>query len=761
MNKRKNVSTKMNLSLLVMISVLLTGCAKANNSSVSSSSDFSSSLSSSLLSKYTVTWKNDDGSVLETDLNVEEGTLPIYDGETPIKDKTAQYSYVFKGWDKAVAKVTGDTTYTATYTSSVNSYKVTWENYDGSVIKSEMVEYGTTPSYSGERPAKAADFDHVYVFDGWNEDVAPVKGEVVYKAKYLTEDNNLLYQLSDDGGYHVSADKDNTKQDIIKSLIIPDTYDDGVNGVRDVTVVEDFIMDGSDSLTSLSIGANVEEIYGYTFVGCSLLTSVSVGNKIRHISSMAFSNTGIQTAFSKSGEDIGYLTSGDGSVKYAMFAKDGIKSVSLDEKTIAIKNYLFENNTSLTKATLNENLALIGSSVFSGCSSLSELSVGSKLSSIDYAAFDSTALISAFNSSEDDLLYLSPESDPSVSYLIASKSKLEKATLKKGTRLLATGAFSMNDSLTSVTLNDDLSFLGSSSFEKCSKLASIVIPDSVTEIRDCCFQNCGLLSSVTLPKNLDRISDSTFAKCKSLKSIELPSSLKVIGDLAFSEAGLTAVSIPNSIENIEYNAFLKCQDIVEIKMTGDNDKYQVTGNCVIEKENHTMVLGCKASVIPSDGSVKVLGKYIFSGLTDFTSVSVPSSVTEIGENCFMNCTNLTQVTLNEGLKKIDDYAFEICSNLSSLVLPSSLTSIGRQAFERCNALSSIVIPSSVTVIGPSITWAHPLGYTDIFCEATAKPDTWNKDWDQNAKAVYWYSETSNTDGKHWRYVDGVPTVWAA
>lgn len=64
---------------------------------------------------YTVTWKNYDGSVLETDAAVAYGDLPTYDGATPSRPDDETYTYTFSRWEPTVQVVTGDATYTAVF----------------------------------------------------------------------------------------------------------------------------------------------------------------------------------------------------------------------------------------------------------------------------------------------------------------------------------------------------------------------------------------------------------------------------------------------------------------------------------------------------------------------------------------------------------------------------------------------------------------------------------------------------------------------
>lgn len=139
--------------LLLTTSFSLFSCQNSVNKDSSTSSE--SSENSVEQCRYTVTWKNYDGEVLEIDENVEEGATPTYDGATPTKEASGNCTYTFKGWTPTLSAVYGDITYTATFTSQYHGESV--EGMQPTLTASGSILYGLYPqTYVSEESVIAA-----------------------------------------------------------------------------------------------------------------------------------------------------------------------------------------------------------------------------------------------------------------------------------------------------------------------------------------------------------------------------------------------------------------------------------------------------------------------------------------------------------------------------------------------------------------------------------------------------------------------------
>lgn len=148
--------------------------------------------------EYTITFKNEDGTVLQN-TKFAYGAMPEYTGATPEKTATAEYTFSFAEWDPTIAEVTGEATYTATYTPAKRSYRVTYAAGEhGSITaKTETVEYGSKPTYTEATPATG------YSFDGWYNDGAKidtetftVTGPVTLTAKFTANKYTVIFNAN-------------------------------------------------------------------------------------------------------------------------------------------------------------------------------------------------------------------------------------------------------------------------------------------------------------------------------------------------------------------------------------------------------------------------------------------------------------------------------------------------------------------------------------------------------------------------------------
>lgn len=135
-----------------------------------------------------------NGTTLQTG-PVLRNTMPTPPAN-PTRESDAQYDYSFKAWSPTIVAATENATYTATYNMALRSYTVRFLNYDGTVLQTETLDYGTTPSYKGETPTYA---DESKEFIGWDDVMRSVNCNKDYTAQYTTKTYTITVTSAGNG----------------------------------------------------------------------------------------------------------------------------------------------------------------------------------------------------------------------------------------------------------------------------------------------------------------------------------------------------------------------------------------------------------------------------------------------------------------------------------------------------------------------------------------------------------------------------------
>lgn len=121
--------------------------------------------------KYRIKFLSDDGSLLQEE-EYTFGEIPSC--PEPTKESTNDTVYTFTGWEPSIVEVKNDATYVATFSSSIRKYRVTFYNWDLSVLSDKEYEYGSPLEYEGSTPIKEKIFNYgkstTFEFVGWSSD---------------------------------------------------------------------------------------------------------------------------------------------------------------------------------------------------------------------------------------------------------------------------------------------------------------------------------------------------------------------------------------------------------------------------------------------------------------------------------------------------------------------------------------------------------------------------------------------------------------
>jgi len=394
-------------------------------------------------------------------------------------------------------------------------------------------------------------------------------------------------------------------------------------------------------ITSVSLPASITSIGTAAFYGCTALSSISIPSTIEKIDFGAFAECTSLNYYEYSGGL--YLGNEvDHCLILAAVTDDSIAQFTFSDGIRIIGDSAFDNCRNMQSITIPATVRAIGYEAFRGCVELKEISFaeGSELQWIVLGAFMGCYQVTEFLLPEG-LIGIGTgafwDCNGMRSIVIPASVRqldedlfpycyhLEEITVAEGNPVYhsagnciietATKTLVAGCSQSVIPSDGSVTTLGERALSTFV-FESVVIPECVTRIERDAFCASTILSLV-IPEGVTYIGSGAFAITNYLQEVSIPASVVEIGDGAFSGGWITSISVA------EGNLF-----------------YHSEGNCVIETATKRLVAGCKNSVIPSDGSVTIIGSSAFAHMNGVTEFAIPKSIVLIDMEAFYDSYGL-------------------------------------------------------------------------------------------------------------------------
>ncbi len=497
-----------------------------------------------------------------------------------------------------------------------------------------------------------------------------------------------------------------------------------------------------------------------------------------------------------------------------------LKSVIIPDSVTIIDYYAFYFCNNLTSIVIGDNVVSIGDMAFYNCLSLSAVYYNGVASDWDKIViggsyYSNASLLDAtrYYYSETQPTeegnfwhyvdgvptvwdtYVKPEvsdelayklSDDGTYYIVTGIGTFNGTDLVipneyKGlpVKKIEVGAFSGNESITSVMIGNNVIDVAVVAFACCKNLTSVIIPNNTMLFQMYVFEEsysitavyfCGTSSdwvNVDIHAGNEPLTDATLYYYSETEPTTSGNFWHWVDNVPTIWDAYVEPETPTYSEGLAFTS------------NGDGTCYvSGFGSCA----DTDVVI---PEISPEGWTVTGIGYGAFSDCLDITSVIMPDTVTEIGVGAFNCCLSMSYIYIPDSVVTIKNSAFSGCSSLTEINLPSGITSIENDILMGCDSLTYIRIPENVTYIGQYSFW-DSLGITTLELPISLKtisdgafegcyslttvyyhgtPADWNSisiggNYYLELATVYYYSETApTTEGNFWHYVDGVPTVW--
>lgn len=448
----------------------------------------------------------------------------------------------------------------------------------------------------------------------------------------------------------------------------------GITGTNNLVKIGEYAFNSCAGISGKVELPAVTEIHAYAFSKI-LATDFEISENITLIDNGAFMNCTNLKAINKNDGvadvDLGNMTKLAEIGKQAFSGCSSIVSLRLSGTITKINDSAFSKLTTLANVKFNDNgkagTTELGSSVFSGCTNLVEVSTAKNVGIIGSSAFSDCI-------------------------------KLMRLNLAEGLQIIKKDAFAGCTRLEGALpegVNEKYSSASGAKVMLPNEKAVLEIPGTVTAIEDSAFASC-YSADETLQADGEKepsdykigikavhiagnpagttIGASAFAGCQNLTKLTLGEGVTGLGDSALKDTRLEEITIPSTFET----------------GTAKNSPFTSGENSTLRK------------VTFADG-IQVIPQYFLNNITTLTKIEIPASVQKIGDHAFADCSNLTAVTFKEPadskLTTIDTSAFEGCSLMTLFKLPEGVTTINASAFKDCKKISLTDLPTGLITIG--------------------------------------------------------------
>lgn len=309
----------------------------------------------------------------------------------------------------------------------------------------------------------------------------------------------------------------------------------------------------------------------------------------------------------------------------------------LNYNVVRIKGGVFANK-GIYSVTIPESIDSIGSSAFSGCSSLSTLN------------------FNAVNCK--DLEYKQTASAAGWYIHVFKDCPISKINIGNNVQRIPKYFIYNNNTLTSITIPENVKYIERDAFYDCSRLDTVNFNATYCNSNHYSFNE---QSVINIGNNVELIPDNFIKNNDVITNINIPNGVIHIGNSSFSDCdNLISINIPNSVISIGSHAFYGCDNLITIN-------------------------------IPDN--VISIGSYAFYGCSNLSSITISNNVSMIENSVFEGCNNLSQITLGESISIIGDRAFFNCGSLQDIIsLPTNPPlCLGTSVFPYSNT-STLTVP---------------------------------------------------------------------